>query len=199
MNDYGLGRWGKYLEAELMGLQIVRVHVLTSGPIEDPTSWVQGRIADPTLYLTAEAVHTTIEGSWAPDWVFFWREVPSVRFITDHGSVVVTDLWGDTQYRTLRGVKARAALTFDAPLIRAAERVELLSAMSKTSPVIVTPIGPDCVEPLLPRGSLQAWSSYAAPDHEGGYTCLWAKEANDYNRAGARSVMREFLAANSTT
>ena len=198
MNDHGMGRWGKYLEAELIGLQLVRVHVLTSGPIEDPTSWVRGRIAEPTLYLTEEAATSAIYETWQPDRVFYWREVPSVRFITAHGSVVVTDLWGDTQYRTLRGVNARAALTLDAPLIRAATRVEMLSAKSRSSTVIVTVIGPECVEPLLPRGSLRAWSSYAIRLDAGGYECMWANEVNDYKRAGARSVLREFLTANST-
>lgn len=196
MDDHGLGRWSKYLEAELTGLQLVTVHALTSGSINEPTSWIRGRAAEPTLHLTADTVCASVDAAWTPGFVFYWREIPSLRFTTEHGSVIVTDLWGDTQYRTLRGVKARSALVLDAPLIRAATRVEMLCSKGSTSPVLVTVAGTQRVELLRPRVPLRAWSSCAAGDDDVGFVCQWVAEENAYDRAGARAVIREFQLVN---
>lgn len=196
MLDHGLGRWGAFLEAELTGLQLVTVHALTSGSIDVPSAWIRGRITEPTLYFNRDAVMAAVDAIWLPDLVFYWREIPSVCFQTAHGNVIVTDLWGDTHYRTLRGVKARPALRLDAPLIRAAERVEMLCHKGSRSPVLVTLAHHELVEPLLLRAPLRAWSSHAAADEEAGEVCAWIAEANDYGRADARAVMREFRAVN---
>ena len=198
MNDHGLGRWGQFLEAELIGLQLVTMHALTSGTIDMPSQWVRGRSAAPTLLLNADDVKTVVDATWLPDVVFAWREVPSIQFVTEHGSVIVTDLWGDTQYRSLCGVKARSALTLGAPLIRAATLVEQLCHKGSTSPVLVTLVGNERVDPLRQRVPLRAWSSYANPHEVKGEECAWLADENHYNRAGARAVLRNYLAANAS-
>lgn len=196
MNDHGLGRWGEFLEAELTGVQLAVTHALTIGSITTPSSWMRGRIAEPYFYLTADAVRAAVDAAWMPDLIFYWREIPSIQFMTAHGSVIVTDLWGASRYRTLRGAKARPALVVDAPLMRAASRVEMLCSKGSTSPVLVTKVGTQEVDPLKPRVPLRAWSSYAAWDGDAGDVCQWILEANAYDRAPIRAVIREFYAAN---
>jgi len=195
--DHGLGRWGEFLEAELTEVKLVVMHVLTSGSIAWPSSWIRGRTAEPTLYPTADAVREAVGAAWMHDLVFYWREVPSIQFVTAHGSIVVTDLWGDSRYRTLRGVKARTALEIDAPLMRAASRVEMLCSRGSTSPVLVTQLGKEKIDPLRPRVPLRAWSSFAVWDGQDGQACHWALEVNDYERSPVREVLRAFQAANS--
>ena len=46
--------WGRYLEDELVGVEIVIMNALTSGSIHLPTSSVRGRDAQPDLFATLE-------------------------------------------------------------------------------------------------------------------------------------------------
>jgi len=126
--------WGRYLEDELVGVQMVIMNALTSGSIHLPTSSVRGRDAQPDLFATLEQAEAVVDSGWSPVIAFYIRQVPALRFDTLHGSVVVTDLWGETKYRPLRGVKARPALRIHAPLMAVAERVDAMRYMRGVHP-----------------------------------------------------------------
>ena len=192
--------WGRYLEDELVGVEIVIMNALTSGSIYLPTSSVRGRDAHPDLFATYEQAEAVVDSAWSPDIAFYVRQVPALRFDTMHGSVVVTDLWGDTKYRALRGVKARPALRIHAPLMAVAERVDSMRALRDVRPsdVVVTAVGWGETEALRPRVALRASSSYALGDADG-LRREWIPEPNAYDRAGLRAVVGEFLRENDPT
>ena len=96
--------WDRYLEDELVGVEMVMMNALTSGSIHLPTSSVRGREAQPDLFATSEQAEAVVDSAWNPDIAFNVRQVPALRFDTLHGSVVVADLWGtskDTMTLTL--------------------------------------------------------------------------------------------------
>jgi len=192
--------WGRYLEDELVGVQAVIMNAVTSGSIHLPSSSVRGRAAQPDLFTTLEQVEAMIDSAWLPDIAFYIRQVPALRFDTLHGGVVVADLWGDTKYRALRGVKARPALRVHAPLMAVAERVDQMRAMRGVRPrdVVVTAVGWDEVDTLRPRVALRASSSYTRRDADG-QRLEWTPEPNPYDRAGLRAVIAEFLRENDPT
>ena len=192
--------WGRYLEDELVGVEMVIMNALTSGSIHLSTSSVRGRDAQPDLFATYEQAEAVVDSAWSPDIAFYVRQVPALRFDTMHGSVVVTDLWGETKYRALRGVKARPALRIHAPLMAVAERVHSMRALRDVRPsdVVVTAVGWGETEALRPRVTLHASSSYTAGDGVG-LRREWIPEPNAYDRAGLRAVVGEFLRENDPT
>ena len=78
--------WGRYLEDELVGVEIVIMNALTSGSIHLPTSSVRGRDAQPDLFATLEQAEAVVDSAWSPDIAVYVRQVLALRFDTLHGS-----------------------------------------------------------------------------------------------------------------
>lgn len=202
VTDRAIETWGRHIEDELTWVEAVVTYAVTHGQIDSPTAWVRSRHAPLSVYTTRAAVDEFIDRSWFPEHVFFLRQVPSLRFDTVHGSVVVTDVWGDTGYRTLLGRHGRDVLRLNTPLLRVAQRVLALSTATRkaTEPRIETArVGWQITEPLRPRMRLQAWSSVATwPDDSETYgpKCGWVPEEYRVDRAGANRVVKAFLEVN---
>ena len=58
--------WGRYLEDELVGVEIVIMNTPTSGSIHLPTSSVRGRDAQPDLFATLEQAEAVVDSAWSP-------------------------------------------------------------------------------------------------------------------------------------
>jgi len=190
--------WGRHLEDELAYIEVVVTYVLTHGPIDAPTAWVRGRLAPVRTFATREALDAFVSAAWFPEHVFYLRQVPGLRFDTGHGSVTVTDVWGETDYRTLRNKAAKQSLRVNSPLLHVAARVDELRVPrgDQLEPVIVVSlIGLQETEPLLPRARLQAWSSCTGWPSDGP-RCEWISEPNDISRSGATAVVKAFREVN---
>ena len=197
-----LSAWGRHLEDELAGVASIVMTAVSVGSAEDPTAWVQGREAPLRLFRTSDEANAFIDATWDPARVCFVREVPALRFDTVHGSVTVTDVWGDTRYSVLRGARAQAALRIDTPLLQVARLVGSMQARRRTGelPVIVVePIGWAETTLLPARTRLGAWSSYASWAGEIGESEVersWAGEPNPLRAGVAVSIAGVFALAN---
>ncbi|MCF8530936.1 MAG: hypothetical protein K9G12_06900 [Candidatus Nanopelagicales bacterium] len=188
---------GLILESDLTGVEVIKCVVLTHGWIHDSTESVRGRGARPSLHLTEDSMFGEINSivDSSPDPVFAYREIPALRFDSNHGSLLVADLWGDTLYKPFTGIKGRKYLTDTTPLLRIAQAAQAQAAKTPGSQVSVSVIGQEKTTPLKPRGHLLAFSSYTifSDDPADFWTEFkWAKDENDYKATHARSVKKNF-------
>ena len=193
----GLRVWGRHLEDELSAVEAVIAYAVNDGSVRQSTEWVRGRHAPLNVFPTRGAFDAFIDVAWDPQRVFFVRQVPALRFDTVHGGVLVTDAWGDTDYRTLRAKAGVSALRVGAPLLQVARRVEELRGLrpaGQMPAIIVQPTGWQEIEVLRPRVHLRAWSSMAMStvDAQGNdqAVCEWAVEPHRIARTGALAVVR---------
>lgn len=188
---------GLILESDLTGVEVIKCCVLTHGWIQDSTESVRGRDAKPSLHLTEDSMFGEINSilDSNPDFVFAYREIPALRFDSNHGSLLVADLWGDTSYKPFTGVKGRKYLTDTTSLLRIAQAAQAQAAKTPGSQVTVSVIGQEKTTPLKPRGRLLAFSSYTifSDDPADFWAQLeWAEDGNDYKATHARSVRKNF-------
>lgn len=182
---------GLILESELTGVEVIKCTVLTHGSIRDSTESIRGRTATPSLHITEESMIEEINSIMVinQDAVFAYREIAAIRFDSNHGSLLVADLWGETRYKPFTGVKGRTHLTDSTPLLRIARAAEAQAALTPNSQVLVTVIGLEQTTPLKPRDRLLAYSSYTVPE-VGDF--MWAEDPNHYKATNARAVVKNF-------
>ena len=65
--------WDRYLEDELVGVEMVMMNALTSGSIHLPTSSVRGRDAQQDLSAASEQAEAVVDSAWNPDIAFYVR------------------------------------------------------------------------------------------------------------------------------
>lgn len=182
---------GLVLESELTGVEVIKCAVLTHGSIRDSTESIRGRTAAPSIHLTEESMIEKINSvmNIDDDAVFAYREIAALRFDSNHGSLLVADLWGETRYKPFTGVKGRTYLTGSTPLLKIAQAADAQAASMPNSQVLVNVIGLEPTTPLKPRERLLAFSSYTVPE-EGDF--MWAEDPNQYKATNARAVMKNF-------
>lgn len=202
MDDSGAREWGRHLEDELALVEVIVAYVMSHGPIDAPTEWVRGRESPLRVFATRDSVDAFIASACFPEHVFYLRQVPALRFDTMHGAVMVTDVWGDTRFRALHGKHGRGSLRVDTPLVHVAQQIQKLRQPPNAVPqpvLVVTSIGWQDTELLLPRMRLRAWSSYAAWKDDAAYlgpSCDWWQEPHSVERAGVTAVARAFRTMN---
>ncbi len=101
---------GHILESHLTGMDAIVGYVLTHGDIKAPTESIRGRLARPKLFFTVQDRDTAVTEHDRFDWVFAKPMIAALRFDSQHGSVVVADLWCDCNYKQSTGVKGQQLL-----------------------------------------------------------------------------------------
>lgn len=182
---------GLILESHLTSVEVILCRALTHGSISDSTESIRGRGAKPTIHFTEKSMVVEIDSvlDFHVDEVFAVREIPALRFDSDHGSLVIADLWGDTRYRPLTGAKGRSLLNHLTPLITIAEAAKQEASQTPHSQVVIAVIGAEETEVLKPRHRLVAYSSFRNPE-VGDFR--WADDENNYKATDARAVKRNY-------
>lgn len=182
----GLQAWGRHLEDELVEARAVLVWTVTTGPVEALTSWFQTPDAPIGVHESPDSAHGYAQAVWTPNVSLWIREVPSLQLVTEHGSVVISDVWADTAYRPWASLAGRRALQPGAPLIRCADvlRDAVANQRSRRCVFTVTSCSPVDSVPLGERRRLQQHRSFAVED--GGLA--WATEPLTYPRQFLRRI-----------
>lgn len=194
--------WGRHLEDELVWVEPVLTYVASHGPVDAPTDWIRGRESPIEVFSNRDHLYAFLEETWFPERVFYVRQVPALRFDTEHGSVVVTDIWGETGFGALRLKRSAGLLRIHAPLFPVAKTVAVLAGTPRGGVwprFQVSRISFAPTEVLRPRVKLLAWSSYSSwPGGElaSHPVCEWAVEPNSYQRRGVMAVGKAFLQVN---
>lgn len=182
----GLQAWGRHLEDELTEARAVLVWTVTVGPVEAPTSWFQTPDAPIGVHESLDSAHGFANAVWTSDVSLWIREVPSLQLVTEHGSLVISDVWADTAYRPWASPAGRRALEPGAPLIRCADVLHdaVTSQRLRRSVFTVTSCTRVDSVPLGERRRLQQLRSFAVAD--GGLA--WATEPLIYPRLFLRRI-----------
>ncbi len=118
--------------------------------------------------------------------------IPALRFDSANGSLLIADLWGDTNYKPFTGVKGQRFLLRNTALLTIANAAKAQATITTGAHVIIDIIGNKITEPLARGTRLGSWSSYLVPE-VGEFN--WAADENSYQATHARAVKRNFIAA----
>jgi len=184
---------GLTLESELIGVQVVSLYAMQYGTVQQRVNDWRGRAGTSYLFYSFDEAVDGVLARHDYEQIYYIRMIPALRFNSDHGDLLVADLYGDCKGKPFTGVKGRQILTLQTPLLTIASAARSCAEKHPEAQVVVKVIGDQEMEELPKRAPLRSWSSQSLG---GGEMIEFAEHANFYDKKYVRAVVRNFLAAN---
>jgi hypothetical protein len=189
--------WGRHVDDELVGVAPVVLNLACVVPNEPDIGEVWGN-ATPRQFLVNKAdMQAFAQARWSPESSVHVWEVPSLRFDTVHGSVVVADTYNESQFAFLRSKEGRRALRLNAPLRNVAALIHWAEATPGEEgypEFFVAAIGWRETESLT-RASLRHYVAFA-PEVPGDSPFEWGWMSEDVDSSGVRAARKVFVSVN---